>query len=141
MSTDLAVSQQAAPLAQRAEPRRRGELTLAAKVVEKIAGQAAAEIGTTRGKTGGVLGIGAQVDTDARPKVDVDLSATSADIAIAVGIAYPGSIREATRQMRDHVTRQVRELTGVEVHRLDIDVTFLSVRGHDDARSSKGALR
>lgn len=143
MSADLAVPRagQGVPQPERVEPRRRGQLTLSVKVVEKIAGQAAAEIGTSRGKTGGVLGIGSQIDMDARPKVDVDLSATSADISIAVGIAYPGSIRDATRQIRDHVTRQVHELAGVEVHRLDIDVTFLSLRARDDARTPKKGLR
>lgn len=141
MSTDLATPQQATPSVERTEPRRRGELTLSAKVLEKIAGQAASEIGTSRGKTGGLLGIGEQIDPDGRPRVDVDLSASSADISLSVGISYPGSIREATRQIRDHVAHQVRELTGVEVHRLDIDVTFLSVRGADGTRSTKEALR
>lgn len=115
------------------EMRRRGRLIMPEKVIEKIAGQAAAEIGAARGRSGGVLGVGSEPDPAARPKVDVDLSTDSADLAIAVGIAYPQSIRQTTQQIRDHVVARVGALTGVHVHRVDIDVTFLSVdadQGH-----------
>lgn len=124
------------------ESRRRGRLDLSDKVIEKIAGQAAAEIGAAHGKSGGLLGIGAHADASARPKVDVQLSAStdvsgsSADIAIEVGIAYPRSIRQATQEIRDHVVRQVQDLTGVAVHRLDIDVSFLTVNGTDTKKES-----
>jgi uncharacterized alkaline shock family protein YloU len=104
----------------------RGTTVIAEKVFEKIAGQAASEVTTSRGRTGGVLGIGSDADPDARPKVDVDLSADSVDLDLAVGIAYPGSVRSAAQQVRDRVASRVHELTGVAVHRVDIDVTFLT---------------
>lgn len=122
----------------REEPRRRGRLVLPERVIEKIAGQAASEVAEAAGRSGGVLGIGAAADSSARPRVEVDLSAVSADLSIKVGIAYPGSIRAATQQLRDHVTRRVEELTGVDVRRVDIDVTFLTL-GFDERR--KGRLR
>lgn len=122
----------------REEPRRRGRLILAEKVVEKIAGQAASEVSVASGRSGGVLGFGDDADADARPQVDVDLSAVSADLAIRIGIAYPGSIRAATQQVREHVTRRVEELTGVDVRRVDIDVTFLTADIDDRTR---GGLR
>jgi uncharacterized alkaline shock family protein YloU len=118
------------PTAVRAEARLRGRLVLAEKVVEKIAGQAAAEVGATSGRSSQVLGVG-DPDPDARPRVDVDLSAVSADLALKVGIAYPGSIRRATQQIREHVTRRVEELTGVDVRRVDIDVTLLHTEQDD----------
>ncbi|GAB2576246.1 Asp23/Gls24 family envelope stress response protein [Microlunatus antarcticus] len=121
----------------RADPRRRGRLVLADRVVEKIAGQAAAEVAATAGRSGGFLGIGSDADTTARPKVDVTLSSESADLAVAVGIAYPGSIRRATQELRDHVTERVETLTGVDVRRVDIDVTFLALADGP----AKGALR
>lgn len=109
--------------------RSRGRLVLAERVVEKIAGQAAVEVAAASGRSGGFLGLGSGADATARPKVDVTLSAESADLAIAVGIAYPGSVRRAAQQVRDHVTERVESLTGVDVRRVDIDVTFLTV--HD----------
>lgn len=123
-----------APLPARAEPRIRGCLVLAEKVIEKIASRAAVEAGATSGRTGRVLGIGA-ADPDATPRVEVELSAVSADLALKVGIAYPGSIRAATQQVRDHVTRRVEQLTGVDVRRVDIDVTLLHIDRDDVPRT------
>jgi len=98
---------------------------LAEKVVEKIAGQAATEAGAASGSSGRVLGIGRESDPDARPRVDVELSAESADLALKVGVPYPGSIRTRIQQLREHVTRRVEQLTGVDVRRVDIDITLL----------------
>ncbi len=120
------------------EPRRRGRLVIPERVIGKIAGQAASEVAVASGRSGGVLGIGADPDSGARPRVEVDLSAASADLSITVGIAYPGSIRAATQQLREHVTRRVEQLTGVNVRRVDIDVAFLTT-GTDDRR--RGGLR
>jgi uncharacterized alkaline shock family protein YloU len=110
-----------------AEMRRRGRLVLAERVLEKIAAQAATEVVSTTGRSGGFLGRRTESDPNARPKVDVTLSAESADLALAVGISYPGSIRRATQEVREHVTERVESLTGVDVRRVDIDVTFLSL--------------
>lgn len=138
-ATAVVAGRAASPVAvDREEPRRRGRLVLPERVIEKIAGQAASEIAVASGRSGGVLGIGADPDSDARPRVEVDLSSVSADLSIKVGIAYPGSIRAATQQLREHVTRRVEELAGVDVRRVDIDVTFLTT-GLDDRR--KGGLR
>ena len=109
-------------------PRRRGSLVVAEKVLEKIAGQAATEVPTVSGTSGGFLGIGAESDPAARPKVAATLSEDSADLDVSVGIAYPGSIRAATDQLRDHLTRRVEELTGFAVRRVDVDVTFLPLQ-------------
>lgn len=130
-------SQTADNSASRDELRRRGTTVIADQVFEKIAGQAASEVATSRGRTGGVLGIGSDADASARPKVDVDLSADSADFDIAAGIAYPGSIRAAAQEIRDRVTRAVHELTGVPVHRVDIDVTFLTTPFGADGANAK----
>ena len=116
------------PVAADASLRTRGTLVVAERVLEKIAAQAATEVPEVSGRSGGFLGIGADTDPAARPKVDATLSAESADLAIAVGIAYPGSIRRAAAALRDHVTQRVEALTGVDVRRVDIDVTFLPVQ-------------
>ena len=96
---------------------------MAAKVVEKIAGQAASEVAAAGGRTGGVFGIGAQPDLSARPRVEVELTGKTATIAIAVAIAYPTPIRRATDRVRRHVIDRVGSLAGVEVTRVDITVT------------------
>lgn len=119
------------------ELRSRGRLILTSKVVEKVAGQAATEVGAARGRSGGVLGIGSKADSNARPKVEVELAGEFADLAIAVGIAYPGSIRGAAQRIRNHVAARVHDLTGVRVRSVDVDVTFLTL----DIQPDKEALQ
>ena len=121
--------------------RARGTTVIANSVFEKIAGQAASEVATSRGRSGGVFGIRSDADAHARPKVDVELSSESVDIDIKAGIAYPGSIRTAAQQIRDHVSTTVRDLTGVAVHRVDLDVTFLTLNSsatHDPSTDGSG---
>ena len=124
--------------ASRDEMRRRGRLVLAERVVEKIAGQAATEVAAASGRSGGFLGIGADADASARAKVDVTLSSDSADLSLSLGIAYPGSIRRAVQQVREHVTERVETLTGVDVRRVDVEVAFLTT---SDAPTRKVTLR
>ncbi|SEQ31433.1 Asp23/Gls24 family envelope stress response protein [Microlunatus flavus] len=116
------------PVAGDAALRTRGTLVVAERVLEKVAAQAATEVPEVSGRSGGFLGIGTDADPAARPKVDVTLSSESADLSIAVGIAYPGSIRRAAAALRQHVTHRVEALTGVDVRRVDIDVTYLPVQ-------------
>ncbi|ROR73493.1 Asp23/Gls24 family envelope stress response protein [Bogoriella caseilytica] len=119
-----------------APARERGSLTVAERVARKIAAQVVSEIAGTYGTTGGVLGVGATADSGARPEVDVEFSAGFMDVAVKVGLAYPTSIQQATARIRDEVTRRVAELTGIAVHRVDIDVTFLHAR---TGKSGSGA--
>lgn len=111
-----------AQVTERSDPRSRGQLVLAKQVVEKIAGQVAAEVSTAGGRSGGFLGIGSHADLSARPKVDVELAGRTATLALDIAVAYPVSIRQATDRVRQQVTRRVHELTGVEVTRVDITV-------------------
>lgn len=101
----------------------RGKLVMAAKVVEKIAAQAASEVSAAGGTSGGVFGIGAKADLSARPNVDVHLSGRTATVDVAVAVAYPTSIRKATDRVRRHIIDRVGALAGVQVTRVDIDVT------------------
>jgi uncharacterized alkaline shock family protein YloU len=111
--------------ADRDELRHRGVTVIADQVFEKIARQAAGEVSTSRSRSGGVLGFGS--GGGSRPKVDVELSADSVDLDLAVSIAYPGSIRAAAQRIRENVSSRVQDLTGVPVHRVDLDVTYLTV--------------
>ena len=99
------------------------------RVIERIAAQAASESGTgqTGGRSGGLLGFGSSADLTARPDTSVELVGTTATVDIALTVAYPTPIRVATDQVRQRVMGRVHELTGVEVTRVDITVTALSL--------------
>lgn len=112
----------------------RGATVLSDKVVEKIASQAASEVSVAGGRSGGLLGIGAHADFDARPKVDVELSGTTALLSVEVGVLYPTPLRAATARIREHLISRVDDLAGVQVRRVDIKVAWLSSR--DDSQRS-----
>jgi uncharacterized alkaline shock family protein YloU len=115
----------------------RGRLVMDHKVVEKIASQAASEVATAGGSSGGVFGIGSHTDLSARPKVDVELSGRTASVDLAITVAYPTPIRQVSDQVRQHLIDRVGELTGVEVTRVDITVSAL----HRKANPGTGALQ
>lgn len=104
----------------------RGRLVMSARVVQKIASQAAGEVSVAGGRSGGLMGIGARTDLAARPPVDVHLSGGVAAISVRVGISYPTSLRQATSDVRRHVMQRVQELTGIDVRRVDVDVAWLT---------------
>lgn len=104
---------------------RRGRLVVQRRVVERIASQAAAESGDTGGVSGGLLGIGSQGDLAARPEAGVELVGQSATVSLDLTVAYPSPIHAVTDQVRAHIVSRVRELSGVEVTRVDITVTAL----------------
>ncbi|MGB7449352.1 MAG: Asp23/Gls24 family envelope stress response protein [Ornithinimicrobium sp.] len=99
---------------------------LAGTVVEKIAAQAASEIPSAGGRSGGVLGVGDHADLGTRPTVSADLSGASANLVIEVSLAYPSPIADCARQIRERVVGRVRDLAGVEVSRVDVVVTSLT---------------
>lgn len=108
------------------EPRSRGKLVLSRQVVEKIASQAAMEIPTARGRSGGLFGIGSHADLSSRPKVSADLSGRTATVHVEVAIGYPAPIARAAEQVRRHVMERVSSLAGVQVSRVDVTITALA---------------
>ena len=103
----------------------RGSLVIEKKAVEKIVSQVASEASDTGGRSGGVLGLGAHADPSARPDASVELVGQTASVSVDTTVIYPTPIREATDQMRRQITSRVRELTGIDVTRVDITVVAL----------------
>lgn len=103
----------------------RGRLEIAERAVVKVARQVANEVAGVGGHSGGVLGIGGQADLSARPEVDVQLSGRTATMRVTVGLAYPAPLRQMTERIREHIMARVPTLTGIDVHRVDIEVAWL----------------
>lgn len=103
----------------------RGTLTISEKAIEKIAGQAAAEVPGIHGTSGGFLGLGSHSDEDARPKVKVQLSGRVAALHISAGVKYPAPLRVTTDRLRQAVKDRVNASCGIEVRQIDIDIQTL----------------
>lgn len=114
----------------------RGTTTVPAGVVARIAAQAAAEYPRVGGPAGGVLGMGARRDFDSRPDARCDLYGSVVVLHLDVGVAFPVDLTATCRGLREHVRRRVLELTGLEVGRLDVAISWLNAGG-----PTRGALR
>lgn len=106
----------------------RGTLTIAEKVIEKIAGQIAADTPGVHGASGGFLGIGSHDDEDARPKVTAELHGRIVSLHVRAGVRYPAPLRSTTEHLRERIRSQVSERCGVDVRQVDIDITSLVTR-------------
>ena len=106
----------------------RGTTTIADRVVERIAAQAVAEVDNATGAARSLLGVtlgSTTAETAARVSARVD--GPTATVEVSMTVIYPASVRDVTRQVRRHLTERVRELTGVDVAQVDIDVTGMSI--------------
>ncbi|QQM67401.1 Asp23/Gls24 family envelope stress response protein [Actinomyces weissii] len=118
----------------RREPR--GTTTIPAQVVARVAEQAASELAYVGSAAGGLLGIGARREFRGRPDASCDLYGTTAVLRLDVGMTFPIPLREATEQLREHVRARVEQLTGFNVSRIDIDISWL-----DPSSRVRGRLR
>ena len=110
----------------------RGSTHFADRVVEKIAGRAAAEVSnvTAPPPTGLARLTGAREEPDT--KADVDGSTVELDIRLA--IRYPASIRAVSREVQQTVRARVHDLTGLDVSAVRVNVVSLPARSASRAR-------
>jgi uncharacterized alkaline shock family protein YloU len=110
----------------------RGRTMLAPLVVEKIAAQAALEIGDISGLRRRVAG---RIVSDERVRAEADLDGQVAVLRLQLAVAFPAPVLQLTREVRQHVTTRVQTLCGLRVDHVDITVAALRGRG------SRGRVR
>lgn len=102
-----------------------GRLTIADRVVEKIAAQAAGEVDNATGAPHRVLGV--NVSDDPRtPQVSARVDGHVATVTIHLAVTWPAPVLDVTRQVRQRVTTRLGELAGINRAQIDIDVAALS---------------
>ena len=108
----------------------RGQTVMAARVIEKIAGQVVRD----ESSAGGFVGVGTRAGFSARPKASVELSGNIATLSVEVGMLYPVPLRQATEALRRRIRARVTELTGVDVRQIDIRISWLSTGADTNGR-------
>ncbi|MHA3705061.1 Asp23/Gls24 family envelope stress response protein [Jatrophihabitans sp. YIM 134969] len=105
-----------------ADPDDRGRTTIADRVVEKIAAQAAVEVdhaaGLRRSLAGRSLG-------SPRVRATAEVDGRVAALRLDLAVDYPAPVRQVTRAVRQRVTEQVATLAGMRVDHVDITVAAL----------------
>lgn len=112
------------------EPGQRGSLTIADRVVEKVASQAVTEVdlatGTPRtvlGKT--LLGRTPEPDPDRPARADAHVDGDLVTVAVTLAVQWPAPVRQVADEVRRHLTARIGDLTGLQVAQVDVDVTAL----------------
>ncbi|UVY85096.1 Asp23/Gls24 family envelope stress response protein [Brachybacterium sp. NBEC-018] len=106
-------------------PEHRGTTSIPSSAVARIAAQAASEVPHVGSDAGGVLGMGARRDFDSRPGASCELYGRSAVLHLDVGAEFPAPLPPILRALREHVQQRVEQLTGLEVGRLDVKISWL----------------
>lgn len=107
-------------------PSAAGRLTIANRVVERIAARAVAEVPHAAGAARRLLGRAlraADEETAARPSAKVD--GHLALVSVGLSVAYPQPAREVAARVREHISERLGELCGLEVTQVDVDVVSL----------------
>jgi len=112
-----------------------GTISIADRVVTKIAARAAAENPDAGAATARVLGraipgaghLGMRgTDLDALPKTTVEVDGSKAFITLEISVRWPAPVLEVTGQVRRHVREQVEAMTGLRVDEVHIVVSDLA---------------
>ena len=96
----------------------RGRTTIADKVVQRVASIATAEIeavvDTRKGWT--------KLIRKGLPHAEAVVAGGTSRITVEVAATWPSPLAQVAAQVREHVSRQVVEITGVAVSRVDVTV-------------------
>lgn len=112
-----------------------GTISIADRVVSKIAARAAAENPDAGAAAARMLGravpgaghLGVRgTDLQALPKTSVEVDGSKAFVTLEISVRWPASVPEITGQVRRHVRDRVRELTGLDVDEVHITVADLA---------------
>ena len=107
----------------------RGTTTIPAKVVAKIAAEAAYETGNVGSNAGGVLGIGARRNFSSRPEAQCELYGQVAVLHLNLGLVFPTPLADTIEAVRAHVRSRVEYLTGLSVGKINIEISWLNPAG------------
>lgn len=114
-----------------------GQITLQDRVVAKLAAQAALEISDAgaaaprvlgRAVTGGgALGI-RPTSLTALPKASAEVDGSTGRVELSISVRWPVSVPAVTMAVRAHVIDRLRDLTGLQISEVRIEVTDLVTR-------------
>lgn len=108
------------------DPAERGSLTVADRVVERVAGHAVTLVEGASAAPRRLMGVAVGGDRpDKEASVDARVDGHTATIEATVAIGWPASVRTVTTRLRQRLRDDVERITGVRVAHIDIDVVSM----------------
>jgi uncharacterized alkaline shock family protein YloU len=121
----VTATEAALPDARTAPEIARGITDIADRVVERIAGRAAAEVDDVLpAPRTGIARLGG---ADSDPTVDAHVDGKSARLEVRLAIAYPAPIRRVAQHVQSAVRTRVEHLTGLHVVAVHVEVVATPV--------------
>ena len=115
------------PLPGLGDPADRGSLTVADRVVERVAGYAVTLVDGASAAPRRVLGVTVgEARDDREASVDARVDGQVATVEATVSIGWPASVRAVAARLRQQVREDVERITGVQVAHVDVDVVSLT---------------
>ena len=111
---------------------RRGTTHFADRVVEKIAGRAAAEVSNVTAPP--ATGLARLTGASEAPDTNADVDRSTVELDIRLAIRYPASIRAVSREVQQTVRARVHNLTGLDVGAVRVNVVSLPAGSASRAR-------
>lgn len=110
----------------RGDPAERGTLTIADRVVEKVAGHAVTLVADAAAAPRRVLGVavGEREEGD-RANVAASIVGHTATVEATIAVAWPCSVRSVVADTRRRIREDVRRITDVQVDYIDVDVVSM----------------
>lgn len=113
----------------------RGNLTVADRVVEKVAGFAVTLVPDAAAAPRRVLGVNVG---DSREEgvasVEARVSGDVATVRARIAVRWPRSVPEVADAVRERIRKGVAESTGIRVDHVDLEVTSLNVASPEGRR-------
>lgn len=101
-----------------AVPEERGSLSIADKVIEKVATAAAREIGPVTDQASGWR----RLPGRALPRASAEIAGGHSRIGVEIATPWPRPLTTVAAETRDHVKERVTALTGMDVVAVDVTV-------------------
>lgn len=107
-------------------PEQRGSLTIADRVVERMAATIASEVEQVGGAARRVLGVTAgREDADKAPRVTAQIRGHACSLRVRLSVCYPHPVGEVTERVRRQLVDRIATLAGLQVRTVDITITAL----------------
>jgi uncharacterized alkaline shock family protein YloU len=103
----------------------RGVTDIADRVVERIAGRAAAEVEDVLPAPR--AGLSRLTGADSAPSVEAHVDGRTARLRVRLSVVYPAPVRAVARRVQTTVRARVENLTGLDVTAVHVEVVALPV--------------
>ena len=105
------------------DPADRGELRVADRVVERVAGYAVTLVPDAAAAPRRVLGVKVgDADTEESANVTAHVYGSTASIEAVIAVRWPASVPTVVSEVRRRIREEVTGITGVRVDHIDVDV-------------------